>query len=167
MRETITRGAATAVAPAHVGQAAQSRRVIHALLFVLGLSVIFVAEGAVVSGIGQLVFDLRAPLARIGGVVVILFGLATMGLFGALSRQLGRLEDSVAEEGEQWWWRLPVGWIKGGIDLFLRYFYADTRADWGRHRGSGYVPSFLGHVLLGGLDAVHRPDAGRDSNSGL
>ena len=61
MRETITRGAATAVAPAHVGQAVRPRRVIHALLFVLGLSVIFVAEGAVVSGIGQLVFDLRAP----------------------------------------------------------------------------------------------------------
>ena len=97
MRETITRGTATAVAPAHVGQAVRSRRVIHALLFVLGLSVIFVAEGAVVSGIGQLVFDLRAPLARIGGVVVTLFGLATMGLFGALSRWLGRLEDSDAE----------------------------------------------------------------------
>ena len=141
MRETITRGAATAVAPAQVGQAARPRRVIHALLFVLGLSVIFVAEGAVVSGIGQLVFDLRAPLARIGGVVVILLGLATMGLFGALSRRLARLEDSAAEEGEHWW-LVPVGWVKGGIDLFLRYFYADTRADWGR-RSSGYVPSFL------------------------
>jgi cytochrome c-type biogenesis protein len=142
MRETITQGAATAVAPAQVRQAARPRPVIHALLFVLGFSVIFVTLGAVMSGIGQLVFDLREPLARIGGVVVILFGLATMGLFGAPSRRLGRLEDSVAEEGERWW-LLPVGWMKGGIDFFLRYFYADTRADLGRHRGSGYVPSFL------------------------
>ena len=142
MRETITQGAATAVAPAQVGQAARPRPVIHALVFVLGFSVVFVAVGSVMSGIGQLVFDLRTPLARIGGVVVILFGLATMGLFGALSRRLGRLEDSAAEEGEHWWLRL-VGWMKGGTDLFLRYFYADTRPDWGRRSGSGYMPSFL------------------------
>jgi len=142
MRETIPQGAATVVALAKVGETARSRPVIHALCFVLGFSVVFVGVGSVVSGIGQLVFDLRAPLARIGGVVVILFGLATMGLFGALSRWLGRLEDSAAEERKHWW-LLPVGWIKGGIDLFLRYFYADTRADWGRRSGSGYVPSFL------------------------
>jgi cytochrome c-type biogenesis protein len=142
MRKTITQGATTASPPAQVEQAARPRPLIHALLFVLGFSVIFVALGVVMSGIGQLVFDLREPLARIGGIVVILFGLATMGLFGALSRQLGRLEDSAAGESKHWW-LLPVGWIKGGIDFFLRYFYADTRADWGRRSGSGYVPSFL------------------------
>ena len=142
MRETITQGAATAAGPAQVEQAARPRPVIHALLFVLGFSVIFVALGAVMSGIGQLAFDLREPLARIGGIVVILFGLATMGLFDALSRRLGRLEDSAAEEGEHWW-LLPVGWMKGGIELFLRYFYADTRADWGQRSGSGFVTSFL------------------------
>lgn len=100
MRETITQGAATTVPPAQVGQVGRPKPLIHALLFVLGFSVIFVAVGTVVSGIGQLVFDLREPLARIGGIVVILFGLATMGLFDALSRRLGRLEDSAAEEGE-------------------------------------------------------------------
>ena len=142
MRETITQGSSTAGAPTQVGQAARPRPVIHALLFVLGFSVIFVALGAVMSGIGQLAFDLREPLARIGGLVVILFGLATMGLFDALSRRLGRLEDSAAEEGEHWW-LLPVGWMKGGIELFLRYFYADTRADWGQRSGSGFVTSFL------------------------
>jgi cytochrome c-type biogenesis protein len=142
MKETITHGAATAVAPALVEQAARPRALIHALLFVLGFSVVFVAVGSVVSGIGQLVFDLREPLIRIGGVVVILFGLATMGLFGALSRRLGRLENSADEEGAHWW-LLPVNWMKGGLDFFLRYFYADTRADWGRRSGSGYVSSFL------------------------
>lgn len=141
MRETITQGAAAAITPAQMGQAARPRAVIHTLLFVLGFSVIFVALGTVVSGIGQLVLDLRTPLVRIGGVVVILFGLATMGLFGALSRRLGRLEDSAAEESA--WWLLPVGWMKGGIDLFLRYFYADTRADWGGRTRHGYMPSFL------------------------
>ncbi|TKB94905.1 MAG: hypothetical protein E8D41_02785 [Nitrospira sp.] len=142
MKETISQSAATAVAPAQVEQATRPRPVIHALLFVLGFSIIFVALGTVVSGIGQLVFDLRESLARIGGVVVILFGLATMGLFGALSRQLGRLEDSAVERNPQWWLQ-PVGWMKGGIDFFLRYFYADTRVDWGRRSAGGYVPSFL------------------------
>jgi len=142
MGETNTQGAATAVASAQMEQAARPRTVIHALLFVLGFSVIFVAVGSVVSGIGQLVFDLRTPLARIGGVIVILFGLATMGLFDALSTRLGRLKDSSAERGEHWW-LLPVGWMKGGTDLFLRYFYADTRTDWGQRVGSGYVPSLL------------------------
>jgi cytochrome c-type biogenesis protein len=98
MRETITQGRASAVAPGQMEQAARPKPLIHALLFVLGFSIIFVAVGTVVSGIGQLAFDLREPLARIGGIVVILFGLATMGLFDALSRRLGRLEDSSAEE---------------------------------------------------------------------
>ena len=142
MRETITQGTATAVPPAQAEQAARPRPLIHALLFVLGFSVIFIAVGTVVSSIGQLVFDLREPLARIGGIIVILFGLATMGLFSALSRWLGRLEDSAGKENEHWW-LLPVSWMKGGIDLFLRYFYADTRGDWGRRSGNGYVPSFL------------------------
>jgi cytochrome c-type biogenesis protein len=115
---------------------------IHALLFVFGFSIIFIALGVVMSGVGQLVFDLREPLTRIGGIVVILFGLATMGLFGALSTWLGRLKESAASEGAHWW-LLPVGWMKSGIDFFLRYFYADTRADWGRRSGSGYMPSLL------------------------
>jgi cytochrome c-type biogenesis protein len=142
MRKTITQDSSRAVPLAQVEQAARPRPLVHALLFVIGFSVIFVAVGTVVSGIGQLVFDLREPLARIGGIVVILFGLTTMGLFDALSRQLGRLEDSATKEDGHWW-LLPVGWIKGAINLFLRYFYADTRGDWGRRSGNGYVPSFL------------------------
>jgi cytochrome c-type biogenesis protein len=89
-----------------------------------------------------MILDLREPLARMGGVVVMLFGLATMGLFGDLSRQLSRLEHA-RTEGVRRWWLPSVGWMKSGIDLFLRYFYADTRADFGRRNGGGYMPSFL------------------------
>lgn len=118
------------------------RPVIHAVLFVLGFSAIFVSVGAVVSGIGQIVFDLRQPLARIGGVVVILFGLATMGLFNAASRELERLAQG-AGTGKTPWWLLPMLGLKAVLDGFLRYFYADTRADWGRRGGNGYLASFL------------------------
>lgn len=144
MRESIPQDVVTEVSSE---PAARPKPLIHAFLFVFGFSIIFVALGTAVTGIGQLVFDLREPLSRIGGVVVMLFGLATMGLFGDLSRQLGRLEDSTAERVERWW--LPsVGWVKSGIDLFLRYFYADTRAGLGRHNSSGYMPSFLMGVFF-------------------
>jgi cytochrome c-type biogenesis protein len=144
MREGIPQGVATEVSS---GSTARPQPLIHACLFVFGFSIVFVALGTAVSGIGQLAFDLREPLARIGGVVVMLFGLATMGLFGALSRRLDRLEDSTAEGGGRWG-RLSVGWMKGGIDLFLRYFYTDTRADLGRYITGGYLPSFLMGVFF-------------------
>jgi cytochrome c-type biogenesis protein len=52
----------------------------HGLAFVLGFSLVFVALGAAASAIGVLLFDARQWISRIGGVVVILFGLHTMGV---------------------------------------------------------------------------------------
>lgn len=147
MRAIRSHHTARAVATAQAGTPARPRPLIHAFLFVLGFSVVFVALGTAVSGIGQLAFDLREPLARIGGIVVMLFGLATMGLFGSLSSRLGRLDD-LAAEGVEHWWSRPAGWMKGGIDFLLRYFYADTRVDFGRYHTGGYLPSFLMGVFF-------------------
>jgi cytochrome c-type biogenesis protein len=52
----------------------------HGLAFVLGFSVVFVALGATASAVGALLYDLQGWLTRIGGVVVIIFGLHTMGV---------------------------------------------------------------------------------------
>ncbi len=52
----------------------------HGLAFVIGFSLVFVILGAAASAIGVLLYDLRTWLARIGGVVVIVFGLHTMGV---------------------------------------------------------------------------------------
>lgn len=52
----------------------------HGIAFVLGFSVIFVSLGAAASLIGAILYDLRIWLSRLGGVVVIIFGLHTMGL---------------------------------------------------------------------------------------
>ncbi len=52
----------------------------HGIAFVLGFSIIFILLGAAASAIGALLYDIRHWLARIGGVVVIIFGLHTMGL---------------------------------------------------------------------------------------
>lgn len=52
----------------------------HGLAFVLGFSVVFVLLGAAASLAGALLYDLRTWLARVGGLVVIIFGLHTMGV---------------------------------------------------------------------------------------
>ena len=52
----------------------------HGLAFVIGFSTVFVTLGVAASAIGSILFDLKDWLARIGGVVVILFGLHTMGV---------------------------------------------------------------------------------------
>lgn len=50
------------------------------LAFVLGFSLVFIALGASASAIGQLVMNRLSLLGKIGGAVIILFGLHTMGI---------------------------------------------------------------------------------------
>jgi cytochrome c-type biogenesis protein len=52
----------------------------HGIAFVIGFSVVFVTLGVAASAIGGLLFDIREWIARIGGVVVIIFGLHTIGI---------------------------------------------------------------------------------------
>jgi len=52
----------------------------HGVAFVAGFSLVFIALGAAASLIGAVLYDLRFWLARIGGVVVVIFGLHTMGV---------------------------------------------------------------------------------------
>ena len=63
--------------------AQQARRaaLVHALLFVLGFSLIFVALGAGATALGRLLVAYRAWIARIGGALIILFGLYLLGVF--------------------------------------------------------------------------------------
>lgn len=53
----------------------------HGLAFVLGFSVIFITFGVVASLFGRLLFDLRFLLAKVGGIIVIIFGLHMIGVF--------------------------------------------------------------------------------------
>lgn len=53
----------------------------HGLAFVLGFSFVFVLLGVAASFAGSLLYDLRFWLAKIGGIVVILFGLHMIGVF--------------------------------------------------------------------------------------
>lgn len=52
----------------------------HGLAFVLGFSTVFILLGLGASAIGSLIFDLRPYLTKIGGIVVILFGIHMTGI---------------------------------------------------------------------------------------
>lgn len=53
----------------------------HGLAFVLGFSVVFVLLGVAASAAGGFLFDFKIWLAKIGGIVVIIFGLHMIGVF--------------------------------------------------------------------------------------
>lgn len=53
----------------------------HGLAFVLGFSAVFVTLGVASSAFGRLLFDLRFILSKVGGIVVIIFGLHMIGIF--------------------------------------------------------------------------------------
>ena len=53
----------------------------HGLAFVLGFSLVFITLGVATASLGRLLFDLRDILAKVGGVVVIIFGLHMVGIF--------------------------------------------------------------------------------------
>jgi len=66
------------------GEVTESNRFItftHGLAFVLGFSVVFITLGVASAALGRVLFDLRFILAKVGGIVVIIFGLHMIGVF--------------------------------------------------------------------------------------
>jgi cytochrome c-type biogenesis protein len=53
----------------------------HGVAFVLGFSIVFILLGVAASAAGRLLYDASIWLARIGGIVVIVFGLHMIGVF--------------------------------------------------------------------------------------
>ena len=53
----------------------------HGLAFVMGFSVVFIFLGVAASAFGGLLFDMRTWLAKIGGIIVVIFGLHMIGVF--------------------------------------------------------------------------------------
>jgi cytochrome c-type biogenesis protein len=62
---------------------------VHALLFILGFTLIFLALGAGATALGSVLRAYRDWISRIGGVLVIIFGLYLLGVFdlAAFSRE--------------------------------------------------------------------------------
>ena len=106
----------------------RSRRIalVHALLFVLGFSLIFLALGATATALGRMLLVNRVWISRIGGLLVILFGLYLLGVFnmGFLARErrvqftdkpLGYLGTVLVGIAFGAGWSPCIGPILGGI----------------------------------------------------
>jgi cytochrome c-type biogenesis protein len=80
------RGTGAAVARAGGGTAVvataavRQRMLITSLFFVFGFSLVFVTLGATATALGQLVMSKLTLLGKIAGIVIIIFGLHTMGV---------------------------------------------------------------------------------------
>lgn len=115
----------------------RSRRValVHALLFVLGFTLVFLALGATATVVGRVLLMQRVWISRVGGLLVVLFGLYLLGAFniGAFARErrfhitdkpLGYLGTIVVGIAFGAGWSPCIGPILGGI-----LTYTATQAD--------------------------------------
>lgn len=99
----------------------------HGVAFVLGFSVVFIFLGLGASALGSLLFDLRPWLTRIGGFVVVIFGLHMTGIIRipflqydirrqtAPDRKLGYLSSALMGVFFSAGWSPCVGPILGTI----------------------------------------------------
>jgi cytochrome c-type biogenesis protein len=112
--------------------------VTHALLFVTGFTLIFLLLGATATGVGRLVNFHQVWLERIGGLLIIFFGLYLLGVFrfGALARErrvhiqnkpLGYLGSALVGVAFGAGWTPCIGPILGAI-----LTYAGTQGSWAR-----------------------------------
>ena len=65
---------------AGVAREGRRRVVVHSLAFIIGFSAVFVALGASFSAAGQLLLDYREWIRRIGGALIVVFGLYIAGV---------------------------------------------------------------------------------------
>lgn len=66
----------------------RGRVLLGSVLFVLGFSIVFIAYGAAFGGLGSLLLQYQDVINRVLGVIVIVMGLAFMGLIPGLNRDL-------------------------------------------------------------------------------
>jgi cytochrome c-type biogenesis protein len=73
-------GMSVADLTADLSAAVRRRVLLHAVAFVLGFSMVFVALGASFSAVGQFLLDYRDAIRKIGGALIVLFGLYIAGV---------------------------------------------------------------------------------------
>ncbi len=112
---------------------------LHAAAFVLGFGTIFTLLGASVGLIGYVLYAYLPFIQQVGGVLLIIFGLATMGAFHWLSR---RIQDRPAWR-EQAWGR----WLLAALNFLATLLYTERRAQF-RVTRRGYIASFLTGIFF-------------------
>ena len=112
------------------GEVTENNRFItftHGLAFVLGFSIVFVTLGVATAAFGSLFFDFRTILAKVGGIIIIIFGLHMIGVFRikfleydtriqqAPDRKLGYLSSGLMGVFFSAGWAPCVGPVLGAI----------------------------------------------------
>jgi cytochrome c-type biogenesis protein len=109
----------------------------HGLFFVTGFTLFFVTFGLITNVSIQMLraaFDIQDLLRKLGGMLMILFGLYVMGLLGW---GLRTLRDKVN-------WQGPAGEkFQSGIERIIGLLYRDTRQQVNPNNGYGYLGSGL------------------------
>lgn len=77
----VAAGGGTVAVNAGVSAAAKRQVIITSLFFILGFSLVFVSLGASATFLGQFLMERLKILGQIAGVLLIIFGLHTMGVF--------------------------------------------------------------------------------------
>jgi cytochrome c-type biogenesis protein len=108
---------------------------VHALLFILGFTIVFVLLGATATAVGRLLIHQRLWLTRAGGLLVMLFGLYLLGVLNIApfarerrlhlsNKPLGYLGSVLVGVAFGAGWTPCIGPILGGI-----LTYTATQAD--------------------------------------
>jgi cytochrome c-type biogenesis protein len=147
----------------------RSRRtvIIHSLLFIIGFSIIFIALGATATLLGRVLGYYRGWIGRIGGVLLIIFGLYLLGVFriAAFDRDrrihiadkpLGYLGTVFVGLAFGAGWTPCIGPILGGV---LTYTASEANLSRGIMLLSAYslglaVPFFAASLAIGRFIAV-------------
>ena len=73
--------AGTATVATGISDTARRQVIVTSLFFILGFSLVFIALGASASALGQFLMERLTILGKIAGVLLIIFGLHTIGVF--------------------------------------------------------------------------------------
>lgn len=89
----------------------RSRTLIHAALFVLGFGLVFVSLGAAASLLGRLLDPLLPYLTRVGGLILIVFGMNMAGLIRIPALNMEKRLSGERPGGGSLWASFVVGLI--------------------------------------------------------
>lgn len=120
-------------------KAPRSQVFLHALAFVLGFTAVFTLLGSAAGLLGQSLNQYLPGIQRLGAIMLVLFGLTTLGLFSRLAQQIRKRTDLAANPA--------AAALVGIFDFFNALLYTERRVT-GMHQVNPRW-GFLSSALLG------------------
>ena len=82
---------------------------VHAMFFVLGFGILFVALGATAGFLGSFLYPIMPYIVRIGGIILIIFGLHLMQLISIPFLNMDKRFDLQGERPRNYWTSFLIG----------------------------------------------------------